>query len=90
MVVETFLHGPKPVYERLAEQGRMLPEGLRYIDSWVSEDLTRCWQLMETDDASLFDEWIAPLSDIVAFEVVPVLESSEAASRADRAWRRKV
>jgi Domain of unknown function (DUF3303) len=84
MVVETFLQGPKPVYERLAEQGRMLPEGLRYIDSWVSEDLSRCWQLMETDDPSLLDHWIARLSDIVAFEVVPVIGSSEAALRARR------
>jgi hypothetical protein len=85
IVVETFLHGPKPVYERLAERGRMLPEGLHYVDSWVSEDLSRCWQLMETDDPSLFDHWIARLSDIVAFEVVPVLESSEAAARAGSA-----
>jgi hypothetical protein len=84
MVVETFLQGPKPVYERLAEQGRMLPEGLRYIDSWVSEDLSRCWQLMETDDPSLLDHWIARLNDIVAFEVVPVIDPSEAASRARR------
>ena len=82
MVIETFLHGPKPVYERLAAQGRMLPDGLRYIDSWVSEDLSRCWQVMETDDPSLLDRWIARSSDIVAFEVVPVVDSSEAASRA--------
>ena len=85
MVVETFLHGPEPVYERLAEKGRLLPEGLRYIDSWVSEDLGRCWQLMETDDPSLLDQWIAGLSDIVSFEVVPVIGSAEAASRASRA-----
>jgi hypothetical protein len=84
MVVETFLHGPKPVYERLAEQGRRLPDGLRYIESWISDDLNRCWQLMETDDPSLFDHWIARLSDIVAFEVIPVVDSSEAASRAGR------
>jgi hypothetical protein len=84
MVVETFRHGPKPVYDRLAEQGRMLPDGLRYIDSWISDDLTRCWQLMETDDPSLLNAWIARLSDIVAFEVVPVVASREAASRAGR------
>ena len=50
MVVETFVHGPEPVYERAAERGRMLPDGLVYVDSWVDERLDRCFQLMETDD----------------------------------------
>jgi hypothetical protein len=82
MVVETFLHGPGPVYARAAKEGRMLPEGLEYVDSWVSGDLGRCWQLMETDDPSLFEEWISRWEDLADFEVVPVLSSADAASRA--------
>jgi Protein of unknown function (DUF3303) len=82
MVVETFRRGPVPVYERAAERGRMFPAGLEYVDSWVDERLERCFQLMETDDPSLIDEWIANWSDIVAFEVVPVIASTEARARA--------
>jgi hypothetical protein len=81
MVVETFTHGAAPVYERAAERDRLLPDGLRYVDSWVDEELGRCFQLMETDDARLLDEWTARWSDIVEFEVVPVIGSAEAAAR---------
>jgi len=82
MVVETFLHGAEPVYARFAECGRMLPDGLEYVDSWVSDDLGRCWQLMETNDPALLDQWIARWNDLAGFEVVPVIASAEAASRA--------
>ena len=82
MVIERFVHGARPVYERAAEQGRMLPEGLVYVDSWIDESLERCFQLMETDDPALFDEWIANWSDIGEFEVVPVIDSATAAARA--------
>ena len=82
MVIETFVSGARPVYERASERGRMLPDGLVYLDSWIDESLERCFQLMETDDPSLFDEWIANWSDIGEFEVVPVLGSAEAAERA--------
>jgi hypothetical protein len=83
MVVETFLDGPQPVYERAAERGRMLPPGLVYVDSWIDErTLDRCFQLMETDDPSLFDVWIAQWRDLAEFEVVPVIGSAEAAARA--------
>jgi hypothetical protein len=82
MVIETFTRGPGPVYARSAERGRMLPSGLAYIDSWVDERrLDRCFQLMETDDPSLFDEWIANWSDLGEFEIVPVISSAEAAAR---------
>ena len=82
MVIETFTRGPRPVYERAAERGRMLPAGLEYVDSWVDERrLDRCFQLMETEDPSLFDQWIAAWSDLVDFEVVPVVGSSAAAAR---------
>jgi len=80
MVIETYVHGPAPVYARAAERGRMLPAGLLYLDSWVDASrLDRCFQLMETDDVTLFDEWIEQWSDIVAFEVVAVIASGEAA-----------
>jgi Protein of unknown function (DUF3303) len=82
MVVERFTEGPRPVYDRAAQQGRMLPAGLVYVDSWVDERLDRCFQLMETADPSLFDEWIARWSDLAEFEVVRVIDSAEAAARA--------
>ncbi len=82
MVVERFKHGPEPVYARAAKRGRMLPPGLSYIESWVdSRGLDRCFQIMETDDPSLFETWIAAWSDLVEFEVVPVITSAEAAAR---------
>jgi hypothetical protein len=81
MVIETFLHGARPVYERAGQRGRMLPNGLVYVDSWIDESLGRCFQLMETDDPGLFDEWIANWSDIGKFDVVPVIRSEEAAAR---------
>ena len=85
MVVETYLRGPAPVYARAAERGRMLPDGLVYVESWVEADgLSRCFQLMEADDPRLFDEWIAHWSDLVAFEIVPVVGSGEAAAAAAR------
>jgi hypothetical protein len=70
------------VYERAAERGRMLPDGLFYVDSWIDESLERCFQLMETNDPALFDEWIANWRDLGEFEVVPVVDSSQAARRA--------
>ena len=82
MVVEEFVQGARPVYERAAERGRMLPPGLEYVDSWIDENRERCFQLMETDDPALIDEWIARWSDLARFEVVPVLSSDEAAGRA--------
>lgn len=82
MVIERFVRGARPVYERAAEKGRMLPDGLEYVDSWIDESLERCFQLMKTDDPALFDEWIAHWSDIGEFEVVPVIDSRDAASRA--------
>jgi uncharacterized protein DUF3303 len=82
MVVEEFVHGPRPVYERARDQGRMLPEGLEYVDSWIAESLDRCFQLMETDDPALIDAWIAEWSDLTRFEIVPIVSSDEAARRA--------
>ena len=81
MVIERFTGGAPPVYERAARNGRMLPDGLHYLDSWVDEPLECCFQLMETDDVRLFDDWIARWSDLADFEVVPVMGSAEAAAR---------
>jgi hypothetical protein len=82
MVIETFMRGARPVYERAAERGRMLPPGLEYINSWIDErTLNRCFQLMETDDPSLFAEWIASWRDLAQFEIVPVIDSAAAAAR---------
>ena len=84
MVVERFSQGARPVYERAAERGRMLPEGLRFVDSWVDEKLDRCFQLMETDDPALFETWTARWADLADFEIVPVLASADAAAQALR------
>jgi Domain of unknown function (DUF3303) len=82
MVIEEFVRGARPVYARARDRGRMLPAGLEYVDSWVDEGLERCFQLMETEDPALIDRWIAEWDDLVRFEVVPLVSSDEAASRA--------
>jgi hypothetical protein len=75
MVIETFLPGcKKKIYERFHAQGRMLPDGLIYINSWLEKDGDRCFQLMETDDRSLFDAWIEKWKNLTAFEVVEIGE----------------
>jgi Protein of unknown function (DUF3303) len=84
MVIETFTQGARPVYERARDRGRMLPEGLEYVESWVTEGLGGCFQLMETDDPALFDTWTAQWADLADFEIVPVLASSDAAAQALR------
>jgi hypothetical protein len=81
MVIEHFRDdNAKPVYQRFAEQGRMMPPGLDYVDSWVETDLKRCFQLMRCDDPGLIEKWTARWDDLVDFEVVPVITSKEAAS----------
>ena len=78
MVVER-LKDAEAVYRRMGERGRMLPEGLTYVDSWTETNFDRCFQLMECDDASLFHKWIIHWRDLVEFEIVPVIESKQAA-----------
>jgi len=81
MIVEHFRNGdPKPVYARFRDKGRLAPEGLKYINSWVTDDLAHCYQVMECDDRSLLDQWLAAWSDLVDFEVHPVVTSAEAAA----------
>ncbi len=74
MVIETFKK-TSLVYERFREKGRMLPDGLTYVDSWVERDGNRCFQLMETENEKLFDGWTARWNDLVDFEIVPVTSS---------------
>jgi hypothetical protein len=79
MVIEHFKHqDPVPVYRRFRDQGRMTPEGLEYVSSWVDTKLERCYQVMETSDPELMAEWIAHWSDIVDIEVIPVMSSADA------------
>lgn len=77
MVVEQFKDA-KAVYRRLRDNGRMLPDGLRYVGSWVELGYSRCFQLMECDDATLFQKWVIHWQDLVDFQVVPVVESKDA------------
>lgn len=82
MVVERFKQpGGVEVYRRAKQRGRMLPDGLTYVDSWVDLDFTRCYQLMRCDDERLIDAWIARWGDLVDFEVIAVRHSSEASQR---------
>ena len=81
MVIETFRGGDaRPVYRRFRDQGRLAPEGLRYVASWVTEDFLRCYQVMECDDRALLDAWVARWEDLVEFEVLPVVTSADAAA----------
>lgn len=82
MVIEHFRGGdPRPVYDRFRAHGRLAPPGLRYVNSWVTDDVTRCYQVMECDDRAPLDEWMAAWSDLVEFDVVPVITSADAAAR---------
>jgi hypothetical protein len=82
MVIETFKNGDAvSVYRRFRDRGRQMPAGLTYVSSWVDEKLDRCYQLMETDDPALLDRWIGEWSDLIDFEVHPVITSKEASER---------
>ena len=79
MVIESFRHGdPAPTYRRFRDRGRMMPDGLHYRGSWVTEDLRRCFQIMECDDQQLLEQWMARWRDVIDFEVFPVLTSGDA------------
>jgi hypothetical protein len=82
MVVEHFKNKDAvAVYRRFRDSGRMMPDGLLYVSSWVDEKLERCYQLMETHDRRLLDEWMANWNDLMDFEVHPVISSKEAVDR---------
>lgn len=78
MVIERFKNRDAlAVYRRVREQGRTIPEGLNYVESWVEANFDRCFQLMECDDLRLFQEWVVQWQDLVEFEIVPVVPSKE-------------
>ncbi len=77
MVIERFKNAPE-IYRRLHDKGRMMPDGLNYVSSWIAHDLKTCWQIMETDDFALFDRWMDNWRDLMDFEIVPVRTSAEA------------
>ena len=79
MVIERFKEDAAPeIYRRFREKGRMMPDGLEYVSSWIDLDFKICWQLMQTEDSALFDRWIANWRDLMNFKIVPVQTSSEA------------
>jgi hypothetical protein len=81
MVLERFKdRDAVSVYRRLRDRGRQMPDGLRYISSWVETNWDRCFQLMECDDPALFDRWIAGWADLIDFEIIPVILSKDAAA----------
>jgi uncharacterized protein DUF3303 len=76
MVVERFKDAGA-IYKRFREKGRMMPDGLKYVSSWIDRDLKTCWQIMETDDERLFRQWTDAWSDLMDFEIIPVRSSAE-------------
>ncbi len=81
MVIEHFKPGQAPeVYRRFRDLGRMAPDGLHYVSSWVDLEFRRCFQVMETDSEVLFNAWTSKWTDLIDFEIVPIRTSAEAAS----------
>jgi hypothetical protein len=79
MVIERFKPGAAvDVYRRSRAEGRLLPEGLAYVSSWVDLEFTTCFQLMQTSDESLFQQWLNQWDDLVYFEIIPVRTSADA------------
>jgi Domain of unknown function (DUF3303) len=86
MVIEQFKDAPG-IYRRLREKGRMMPDGLKYVSSWIDTELKVCYQLMETDDAALFARWTENWDDLMEFEIVPVRTSAETAAMVEELKR---
>ena len=76
MVIERFKDAPA-IYERFRKKGRLMPDGLEYVSSWINADLTMCWQLMRTEEESLFQVWTDNWNDLMDFEIIPVRTSAE-------------
>jgi hypothetical protein len=82
MIVERFRNGDAvPVYRRFRERGRMAPAGLQYVNSWVTEDFSTCYQVMDCEDRALIETWIENWRDLVDFEIYPVLPSAQAVEK---------
>ena len=81
MVIENFRsQDAKSIYRRFRDKGRMMPDGLNFVSSWVAADLGRCFQVMETDDVTLLQRWAAEWSDLTEFEIVPVVSGKDTAA----------
>ena len=81
MVIESFRNqDAKAVYRKFRDKGRMMPEGLSFVSSYVAADLSRCFQLMECDDVTLLQRWVTQWSDVAAFEIVPVVAGKDTAA----------
>jgi hypothetical protein len=81
MVIETYRNqDAKAVYRRFRDKGRMVPDGVTFVSSWVSADLGRCFQVMECDDLTLMQRWVTQWSDLVEFEIVPVTPGKDVAA----------
>ncbi|MEO8861026.1 MAG: DUF3303 family protein [Ginsengibacter sp.] len=84
MIIETFHpEKVKELYKRFAEKGRQLPGGVSYISSWVNEEVTMCYQVMESDSRAKINEWISCWMDLVDFEIVPVITSAQAKEKVE-------
>jgi Protein of unknown function (DUF3303) len=82
MIIEKFYAGKiKILYKRFEENGRMMPGGLHYINSWIDENVSTCYQVMETDEVAKIHEWINNWNDLADFEVIPVISSDEAKAK---------
>jgi len=82
MVIERFRDGDaRPVYRRLRDAGRAMPDGVTYVGSWVEPDMTRCFQVMECADEKLLRQWTRAWDDLVEFEILPVITSAQARAR---------
>ena len=90
MVIEHFKEGAiEEIYRRFREKGRLMPEGLNYVSSWIDTELKICYQLMETDDVSLFPRWTENWDDLMGFEIVAVRTSAETAAMVEESKRQK-
>jgi len=83
MVVERFKNAPA-IYQRLQEKGRMMPEGLEYLSSWIDRDFKTCWQVMQTENPELFDQWTANWNDLMEVEIIPVRTSADVREMMER------
>ena len=82
-IIEQFHPGKvQELYKRFEEKGRMMPEGVSYINSWINKELTVCYQVMEADDINKLQEWISNWDDLADFEIIPVITSKEAKEKA--------
>jgi hypothetical protein len=86
MIIERFKNrDARTIYARLRESGRQMPDGLKYVDSWIEPNFDRCFQLMDTDDLRTLQRWILAWSDLMEFEIVPVVLSKETRAVVDAA-----